>query len=96
MVYVPPERTCKAPTSKIVQIQEVEFFEGVDKSRGRKETLVFFHYLVLCEDGSVWRKNFNKTDGTTCWECDIEPFDGEQYETSYKGYDPLETKPPRE
>ena len=98
MTHIPYERMCKAPTSKIVQIQEVRFSECKDRSRGYKEKVYFVHYLVLCEDGSVWVKTFNQTDRTTYWECHMEPFnhDDGQYKTSYEGYDPLETKAPRE
>lgn len=95
MAYLSPERSLKSPTSKIIQMQEVTFSECEDRSRGRKEIVAFFHYRVLCEDGSVWIKSFNETDKMAIWECQIEPFNG-QYKTSYEGYDPLETKPPRD
>lgn len=84
-VYTPYEKISKSPNSKIVQIQDVWTSQVSDKSYFAE----YEHQRVLCEDGSVWTKNFNLNDKIAYWKCDIEPFNGNGYSTSY---DPLDTK----
>ena len=54
-----------APTSKIINISTVGFEES-------------FHFVAVCEDGSVWHIEYNKPHCE--YEQIIEPFNGVQYE----------------